>query len=322
MARGDGARWDALMADVVARAEPTLRRRVTAVLVALRRRYTVPTLERMLERGALAELAELPAPLAGELRRAVQEAVVRVAVQTVPEAAGIAGVGTMDVAFDTLNPGAVTALREHGARLVREVTASQRQALVDVIEGQLRAGLNPREGARLVRELIGLTARQAQAVASYRSALQTGDRGALLRALRDRRSDRLVARVAAGETTLSAAQVESLTSRYSARMLAYRAEVIARTESIRALSAGRRLAYDQMLASPETGLTPGDMVRRWVVAADERTCRICRPIPQLNPDGVGYDEAFVTPRGPRMEAPLHPQCRCVVLIQPRLAVVT
>jgi len=67
-----------------------------------------------------------------------------------------------------------------------------------------------------------------------------------------------------------------------------RATLIARTETLRAHNEGRKVFYRQV------GITKV----RWLIADDERTCKICRPL-----DGkvFGIDE---------VEAVRHPGCRC------------
>jgi hypothetical protein len=66
----------------------------------------------------------------------------------------------------------------------------------------------------------------------------------------------------------------------------------------------------------EQGRIPATEIKRyWVVAADERLCPVCAPIPDLNRDGVRLDGAFVTPNGPVSVPPLHPNCRCTTWIR-------
>jgi SPP1 gp7 family putative phage head morphogenesis protein len=72
-----------------------------------------------------------------------------------------------------------------------------------------------------------------------------------------------------------------------------RATLIARTETLRAHNEGRKVFYRQVRITKV----------RWVIADDERTCPICRPL-----DGkvFGVDEVD----GP----PKHPGCRCTSTI--------
>jgi SPP1 gp7 family putative phage head morphogenesis protein len=69
-----------------------------------------------------------------------------------------------------------------------------------------------------------------------------------------------------------------------------RAEVIARTESMRAYSVAR----DERFRAAGVGQV------RWWATVDDRTCPLCRPrAGQLYPRGAGL-------------TPLHPRCRCTL----------
>lgn len=80
-----------------------------------------------------------------------------------------------------------------------------------------------------------------------------------------------------------------------------RAELIARTESMRAVHEGQREGWDQAV---EEGLLTGDERRVWIVTDDEKLCPECEELDgeTASLDGEypgGYD-------GP----PAHPNCRC------------
>lgn len=80
------------------------------------------------------------------------------------------------------------------------------------------------------------------------------------------------------------------------------AEVIARTETVRAANYGREVGYTQ------SGLVEG---KQWVVTYDDRTCEECRrmanKIVKLN------DNFFSTLFGYVQNPPLHPRCRCTIV---------
>jgi hypothetical protein len=83
---------------------------------------------------------------------------------------------------------------------------------------------------------------------------------------------------------------------YARKYRKYRAETIARTESMRALNMGTQEAWRQAV---QDGKIVEDLIRRfWKVAHDERTCPVCKPIPEMNPNGVKLAQPFATPRGP------------------------
>ena len=84
---------------------------------------------------------------------------------------------------------------------------------------------------------------------NFRVGLETGDRTILERALRDRRFDATVERALRGEGKLSKDQIDRMAGRYRERMLKYRAETIARTESMTSIHAGSYEAIRHSLRS-------------------------------------------------------------------------
>ncbi len=84
------------------------------------------------------------------------------------------------------------------------------------------------------------------------------------------------------------------------RVTKKQAEVISRTEIVRAISAGQR---DVLV---KAGFTKW----KWVTAADERVCPICGP---LHGKKVNIGRSFgMFRQQPVMHPPVHPNCRCGV----------
>lgn len=83
-----------------------------------------------------------------------------------------------------------------------------------------------------------------------------------------------------------------------------RAQLIARTESMRAAHAGQRIAWQQGV---DAGIVPPGAKRVWIVTDDDRLCPDCADLDgeTANIDGE-YDAGYAWVDGP----PLHPQCRC------------
>jgi hypothetical protein len=131
-------------------------------------------------------------------------------------------------------------------------------------------------------------------------------------ALRDGRYDPSVLSAINNKTTLSQDKIDAMVDRYAQRSLNYRAITIARTETLRASNWGQLESWNQAAAQ---GLLNKNTVRRmWLTAEDERTCQICEPIPDMNPDGVALDEDFDTPDGAITIPPAHVSCRCTVVL--------
>lgn len=187
--------------------------------------------------------------------------------------------------------------------LIGDLTVQARQVLRQAVRAAVVEGLNPHDTARLIEHVIPLSRRGAAAVLSYRKALQTGSTRALSVQLRDKRSDAVVERGGLTET-----KVDALTRRYSERMVRYRATVIARTESLRIANQSQ---WETMERAEREGRMP-KLVKKWLVARDERLCQTCRAIGIMNADGVPLREDFRKPDGSVFLPPEHPQCRCTV----------
>lgn len=85
-----------------------------------------------------------------------------------------------------------------------------------------------------------------------------------------------------------------------------RAEVIARTETMRASNEGQQEAWDQ---ATESGLLTGDEKQEWIVTPDDRLCPICEPMDGVQ---VGLDELFDVDGDQVDGPPAHPNCRCTI----------
>lgn len=249
-------------------------------------------------------------------------------------------------AFDQLNPRLISWLQTYSLGLIREITDKTKEAVRGVLVEGMRAGENPREVARDIKGIVGLTERQAKAVQNYRSELETfherrtgggynlgakidrvngyqvlrpDDDGSPMdgiteRRLRDFRYDGQLSRAMETGTPLTQAQIDKMVDAYERKYLAYRARTIARTEALRTTNVGIQDAWRQAI---EKGSVPEAQTRRlWIVARDERLCEVCAPIPKMNARrGVEFGKPFQTPKGPWNIPPIHPNCRCTVSIR-------
>lgn len=265
------------------------------------------------------------------LRHAYRAAIVTSAaalVSTFPPLERAAG-SPLRFVFDVQNPRALQAIANAELNLIRQISTSTREGIRRYLTFQLDQGANPRAlipqlagrmlGERRVGGVIGLTDRQALAVANYRNALERGSLEALQRKLRDKRFDASVRAAAKGGPSLSAEQVNTMVTRYESRYLAYRAETIARTESIGALAVGRKAGWDSAI---DAGAVDGDsLTKMWQTAEDERV----RPAHEImNKTKVGYHEEFILldpktgrPTGETTWGPPYDvNCRCIPWIRP------
>jgi len=222
----------------------------------------------------------------------------------------------IDFDFDQTNFGAVEAMRRNRLRLIRGFTDQQRLATRQALASGIERGLNPRDQARLFRDSIGLTPYQERIVRNYRQNLEEGDSRALERELRDARFDGAARRAVAGEK-LPKAQIDKMVERYRERMVALRAETIARTESLRSVHEGVQNTYDQAI---EDGVLQENQLKRtWNTASDSRVRDSHRP---MDGQEKALREPFVTGNGARLMYPTDPNgpaedtinCRCVVAV--------
>jgi hypothetical protein len=292
--------------------EPRLRRRFLALIEQVRRERSLPQLEELIRANRTEEALD-----------AIDRAALLFAAETttifVLSAQSTAGwlrdkVG-IRIAFDQTNDFAVRRMADSKLDLVRALRADQRELLREVMLEGVAEGVNPREVARRFRDSIGLTANQVRATRRYRALLNTRSAEALERELRDRRFDSRVRASVRGDAALTGADVTRMVGRYRDRFLGYRAEVIARTETLRVVHEGNEEMYRQAIEAGD--LDERELRRQWNTALDARVRDTHRSMHrQTRPFG----EPFVSGAGNRLRYPGDPsapasdtvQCRCAV----------
>ncbi len=194
------------------------------------------------------------------------------------------------MAFDITNPYAVEAARALAARLVTNISNETRLAIQNIITRAFEEGLTRRDTSLLLRPLIGLTNRDAQAVLNFRAQLEA--------------------------LGLRADLVLKRTQAYAAKKLRQRAESIARYELMAASNGGQRALWVQAV---RRGLLDHNAKRRWLVGPeiDENApCRRCRA---MDDQVVGLHEMFRSAYDIAPGPPLHPRCRCTEVLVIRRA---
>lgn len=164
------------------------------------------------------------------------------------------------------------------ANRVTNMGNESRRAIRAVVLRSWREKIDVRTMARLLRkDLPGLSVPGVQSVLNYR-------RGLLL------------------SFPMSAAKLDNLVAKYSQRKIRERAQVIARTESMKILNDGQSLAFKQ---AQKKGLLGKKAMKVWITSPDENLCEICAPL-----------EGFMIPinedKFPIPGPPGHPQCRCTI----------
>jgi hypothetical protein len=232
----------------------------------------------------------------------------------------------LNVQFDVRTPVAERILKEESSKLVSEIVDDQRNMIRETLRKAMKVGQNPREAALdLVGRInpvtkqrsggsIGLTSTQEEWVRRYEADLRsTNPRAALSRTLRDKRFDPSVMKAAKDGVPLKEDAIQKMVIAYKNRALRYRAEAIARTESLSSLHQAKMEALRQAV---EKGLDPSTITMTWRTAGDKRVRHTHQG---MNGQVIKYGEKFVSPSGARLAFPGDPSapaaesinCRCL-----------
>jgi len=184
--------------------------------------------------------------------------------------------------FDRTNPMAVRHALKHSATLITDINKATRAGIRQIIAEAFTEGRPPRETAKLIRAMIGLTEQGAGAVARLRAEM--------------------------AEDGASREKIDKAAERYTRELIADRADMIAQTESLNSARAGQVELWNQ---AREAGLLSGQEMMEWIFTDDEVSCDICE---FLAGQKVPIGENFVTEDGTEIEPGdgAHPRCRCSV----------
>lgn len=232
--------------------------------------------------------------------------------------------------FDIRNLNAETQVRNRTGQLITEMVEDQKEVIRQHLTQGLVEGKNPVDTATNLagrinkvtgkREggVIGLTSQQEKWQANLEKELDKAHlfRGdpknfpTFERELRDKRFDAAIKKAIATGKPIPAELKERMLMAYRNKSLKYRANTIARNETMRAIGAAQTETYRQAIEKGH--VYPSDIRRYWMTAGDEHVRHTHRLIPGMNPDGVGWEEPFKTPTGDSMHAPHDRdiQCRC------------
>ncbi len=201
--------------------------------------------------------------------------------------------------FRAGNERAAEFARRHIGGLISEIIVDQRQTVRKIISTGLESGRAPSnialdlvgrvEKGKRVGGVVGLHSRQAESVLNMRRELEELNMGYFNRTLRDKRLDGVMMKYIK-EGKVPKSEIDRSTRAYSRKMLSARGEVIARTESLTALTAGE---YDAYAALIESGQVRADQISiTWDATGDSRT----RPA-HMALDGmtIGFGEFFRSP---------------------------
>jgi len=191
--------------------------------------------------------------------------------------------------FNYTDPRALLWATTRAGQIVTAVDNSTRDSIRQIIARSFQDQITVRETAKVLRNVVGLHPRWANAVYDYRDRLitQYEDEGLT--------------------TSRATTRADEMSAKYRTSLVRARASMIARTEIQLAQNQGRYLGWTQAY---ETGLLDGTSTKMWLTAAYD-VCDICL---DLQGQIVGWNSPFTN--GDLMP-PAHPNCRCTsVLIPP------
>lgn len=256
------------------RLTPAMRQAVLAALETTRESVTLERLQEAIQRGDEFALRALIAKLPRRLERAA------VTTTKAVIAGGRAAAISVGIQFNATQPAAVAAAEQQAASMVTGVTRETRNAIRTVVVRAFREQITPRDAAKLIKPLIGLSERQSMAVMTRRATL-----------------------AAKGWTD---ARIAKDVQAYADKLLRQRATMIARTEIIRASTTGQIAAWQQ--AQQDGRLSPS-LVKTWIVTPDDKLCPVCEPLDGQQTPVTG---TFSTDAGLVLGPPAHPNCRCAI----------
>lgn len=302
---------------LIARLEPDLRREFMAALDDWRRNIDLQAVARALERGDVAGAVQAANIQPGALTGLARQMEGAFAAGGAAEAQGL----RLNIIFNARDFRSEAIIRESSSTLIQAVTEDTRATLRTVMADGLSRGQGAATTARQIRPYIGMTEGQTHYALNFRRKLETDPKALLAELeaggykLRDKRLDGIVRRAVKSGEPIAARDIDKIMAAYRNRSIAWRAENIARTETLRSVNIGRYEAYRQAVDSGR--VREQDIRRTWNATPDKRTRDTHA---EMGGQTVGLNEAFVSPSGARLRYPGDPlapahetiNCRCNV----------
>lgn len=290
--------------------EPKFRQAFLDAVYAMRNAADYPQLVRMIENGdlngAIRAVGLDPSQLRyiDEVRTEAFKTAGDYTANIVPAVVDEEGFRTV-FQFGIRNPTAEAWLRGESSNDIVEILGDQRTMIRNFLEVGLKAGDNPRTTAldligRISKEtgrreggVIGLTSSQEQWVRNYEAELRSDSPSdALLRALRDKRFDKSVLAAEANDEPLADELINKMVTNYTNRALQYRAESIARTETIAAVHKAQDEALSQAIGLGQ--IANDEIILTWNTAGDDR---VRASHEELDGQSIARGEYFETENG-------------------------
>lgn len=179
--------------------------------------------------------------------------------------------------LDLLNPASLRWVELEAGGLIQGLTDEELHQVQAILFRSFQGEYDVWRTAQLIQNIVGLDARRAQALANYADSLSDED-------------DEVYGK-RVGE--------------YGDRLLADRAETIARTETIAAANEGQQALWDG--AVQDGIMDPQEVQKKWIVTPDDKLCDSCAAVGDNDLvdvsdqfDGGDFDDVD--------HPPLHPRC--------------
>jgi SPP1 gp7 family putative phage head morphogenesis protein len=143
---------------------------------------------------------------------------------------------------------------------------------------------DPARTARVIRDSVGMDPRSVTALENYERTLGST------------------------KTPVSPGRAKIMVNQYATRLKAARTATVARTQTTLALNQAR---YQEWQRRATAGFQdPASMVE-WITTPDDKLCDPCAALSGLR---VPFNQQFASSVGNVLHPPLHPNCRCTVIL--------
>lgn len=298
---------------ILLKTEKALRRKFLQSIAFTRGQAIADDLEELIEDGRLEEAIALSGGEWEEFARQWADSYTSAAEEAALVVAAFLGMFFID--FDRERGPVSFAVRANRNRLIQGLRESQEELVRSILRQAALEGASARATARSISGSIGLTARQWEAVSSYRALLENGSKSALRRKLRDARFDREIRSAISAGRTLSASAINRMVDRYTDRLRAFRANSIAELEGLRATHQGTSALFDQVVG--DGLIRSGQILRTWKTREDSD---VRDSHASMEGSTAAHGVPFVSGRGNLLLFPGDPSapvedtihCRCVL----------
>lgn len=258
--------------EIAAYLQPQMRRALTKALAHVRDTADLDAIATALDEkdfyaAAREMMAGQPAAEAS-LRAAFSDALAIAGRQYITAANDALG-NRLQFQFAVGTPESVAALDRLSLQFFPDIFKDSETVLRAVFADGLRLGDNPVTVARDARAFVGFTQYDYNLVSQFQNKLLGDPAAALDNQLRDARFDATLKRAARGDLALTTEQVDTMTQRYSDRLLAWRSETWSRTATLNSVREGQLVSWQD--AGRAAGVDPAtDMTKTWVTTLDGR----------------------------------------------------